>query len=220
MKFQNTTWQQIMPYFIKGKAGLNIRKVIIYCLFLIAFYHANAQQPQKNFVLRTMDWGYRIIEGDSAHPRKSVLLPIPIVAYKPETRWILGVSMNAIFRVNKDSITRPSGIRFNISYSQNKQLALIPEWNIFTQNNKWNIRGNAKYTSFGENFYGIGKDAPFSNKELYSFKMYRTNLKVAYQFNEKLDVAVSANLQNRSRLDNEYFSFSSLIISLRKSTSI
>ncbi len=32
-------------------------------------------------------------------------------------------------------------------------------------------------------------------------------LKLAFKFNEKLDVAVSANLQNRNRLDDEYFSF-------------
>jgi outer membrane protein assembly factor BamA len=161
---------------------IDLKKLV--CGFLMLFFAhiSQGQQPQKNFVLRTMDWGYRIVEGDSAHPRKSIIVPIPILAYKPETRWIVGVSLNAIFRVHRDSITRPSAVRINISYSQNQQLAFIPEANVFTRNNKWNLRGRYTYTNFGENYYGIGKDAPASNKEHYTFTMQRANLKVAYRF--------------------------------------
>jgi outer membrane protein assembly factor BamA len=167
----------------QAKQATKIALVVF--VFLVAQL-ASAQQPKRNFVLRTMDWGYRIIEGDSAHPRKSVLLPIPILAYKPETRWIVGVSLNAIFRISKDSITRPTLVRVNISYSQNKQLSFIPEWNLFTKYNKWNFRGKYTYTNFGENYYGIGNETPASNEERYTFTMQKANIKLAYQFLPKL----------------------------------
>lgn len=151
--------------------------------------------------MRTLDWSYRIIEGDSTSQRKVLLLPIPILAYKPETRWILGVSFNAIFRVSRDSITRPSALRVNVSYSQNKQFAVIPEWNVFSKHNKWNIRGNYAFTTFGEDFYGIGSETPASNKEYYSFNMHRFNMKVAYKVLPKLYAGVQYNAERMFNIE-------------------
>jgi outer membrane protein assembly factor BamA len=164
-------------------------------LLLFSLQIVRAQQPQRNFVLRTMDWGYKIIEGDSANPRKVIIAPVPILAYKPETRWILGVSVTAIFRTHKDSITRPSYVRTNVSYSQENQLAVIPALEYFSKGNKVNIRGKYTYTDFGENYYGIGRDAPASNKELYTFAMHKANLKVAYQFFPKLYAGLQYNFE-------------------------
>jgi hypothetical protein len=176
---------------------LNTTAKNILCFFVLIFLTGivRAQEPEKNFVLRTLDWGYRIVEGDSAHPRKNLFLPIPILAYKPETRWIVGVSLNTIFRISKDSITRPTGIRVNVSYSQNKQFAFIPEWNLFTKYNKWNFRGKYTFTNFGENYYGIGADAPKTNKEFYSFDMHRLNVKAAYKILPKLYVGAQYNFE-------------------------
>lgn len=136
---------------------------------------------RKSFIMRSIDWGYRIIEGDSAHPRKQYILPFPIVVYKPETRWLLGVSITNIYHAHRDSITRPSYVRFNISYSQNNQFSVRPSIEHFTKHNKFNIRALYYYTNFAENYWGIGSNTPVSNKELYSFRQHKANLKVAYQ---------------------------------------
>lgn len=171
------------------------------CGFLLLFsLHIKAQPPQRNFALRTMDWGYRLIEGDSAHPRKVIIAPVPILAYKPETRWIFGLSVTAIFRTHKDSITRPSYIRTNVSYSQEHQLAIIPALEYFSKGNKINIRGKYTYTDFGENYYGIGNETPTSNKELYTFAMHKANLKLAYQFFPKLYAGVQYNFEKMYRV--------------------
>lgn len=154
--------------------------VCCFVLFVLCLQTTYSQQ-RKNFVLRTMDWGYRIIEGDSAHPRKRYVLPFPIVVYKPETRWLLGVSITNIYHANKDSITRPSYVRLNIAYSQNNQFNIRPTIEHFTKGNMFNIRGIYNYTNFVENFWGIGNNSPMSVKELYSFRQHRVNLKVAYQ---------------------------------------
>ena len=162
-------------------------KTILCCVMLLfVFQTAHAQidtlkPARKPFIIRTMDWGYRIIEGDSAHPRKNYIVPFPIVSYKPETRWNLGISITNIFRASKDGITRPSYVRLNVAYSQEKQFSIRPNMEYFTKGNKWNIRTLYGYTKFAENFWGIGKEAAASNKELYSFNQHKFSLKVAHQ---------------------------------------
>jgi outer membrane protein assembly factor BamA len=159
-----------------------------FCFFLLlfVFQKASAQSDttstnRKPFVLRTIDWGYRIIEGDSAHPRKHYILPFPIISYKPETRWLLGISITNVYHARKDGVTRPSYVRLNVSYSQNHQFSIRPSIEHFTRGNKINIRGIYGYTNFTENFWGIGKNTQSSEKELYSFRQHKALLKVAYQ---------------------------------------
>ena len=94
----------------------------------------------KNVINRTLDWSYKIVQGDSAHPHKKYFFPIPIVAYKPETRWIFGLSITQLFRAkNGDSLTRPSALRLNTSYSQNNQFSIRLMGDIFTYKNRLNI---------------------------------------------------------------------------------
>ncbi|MFN9583402.1 MAG: BamA/TamA family outer membrane protein [Bacteroidota bacterium] len=149
-------------------------------LFLLAACTVSVHAQQKNFMLRSMDWGYRIVQGDSANPHKKYFFPIPMVAYKPETRWIIGLSTTSIFRVSHDSITRPSFVRVNISYSQERQFAIRPQLELFTRNNMWNIRANYTYTDFAEFFWGMGIQSQASDRALYSFRMHRANVKAAY----------------------------------------
>lgn len=172
---------------------------------MISLVTAKAQSDtaRKPFIPRTIDWGYRIIEGDSSHPRKHLIFPFPIVSYKPETRWIVGISLTYIFKANKDSITRPSFIRTNVSYSQNNQFAVTPMFEYFSKHNRLNIRGKYTYTDFGEYFYGIGKDAPAGNKEFYSFHMHRANLKVATLALPKLYVGLQYNYEQLYNIETE-----------------
>jgi outer membrane protein assembly factor BamA len=184
---------------ISSLAGLC--KNIVLCLVLFFIFHSAIGQPnitrpvRKSFILRTMDWGYRIIEGDSAHPRKRYIFPFPIIAYKPETRWILGVSVTNIFRLSNDSVTRPSYARLNIAYSQEKQFSVRPSIECFTKGNKWNIRAMYGYTNFAENFWGLGKNAVASNKELYFFNQHKASLKVANQVLPHLFVGAQYSLE-------------------------
>lgn len=181
-------------------AGLYKNGVLCFVL-LFVFQYASAQsdttkQIRKPFVLRTIDWGYRIIEGDPAHPRKRYILPFPIVVYKPETRWMVGVSVTSIYHANKDSVTRPSYVRFNIAYSQNEQFSLRPNLEHFTKGNKFNIRGSYSYTNFIENFWGVGRNSKESTKELFSFRQHKANLKVAYQAIPHFFVGLQYGMEN------------------------
>jgi hypothetical protein len=170
--------------------------------FLLCYTTSFAQQ--KNFVLRTMDWGYRIVQGDSAKPKKKYLFVVPIVSYKPETRWQLGVSTSHFFRAkNNDSVTRPSLVRLNMSYTQNNQLSIRPMFEVFTADNKYSLRGLLQYSNFIENYWGIGNNTPESNKEVYSFNQYKANIKATRQLKKGIYLGLQLDYEKLYNLKHE-----------------
>lgn len=175
--------------------------LIFFILMVCMLATQQAFAQRKNFILRTMDWGYRIIEGDSANPHKKYFFPIPLISYKPETRWMIGLSTTSIFRVRHDSVTRPSFARLNISYSQERQFALRPQLEIFTANNRWNIKANYTYTDFAEYFWGMGIGAAAADKALYSFRMHRGNAKAGRLLGKYIYAGVQYVFENMYEID-------------------
>ena len=177
-------------------------KQAIAATFILCYTTAFAQQ--KNFVLRTMDWGYKFVQGDSAKPKKKYLFIVPIVSYKPETRWQLGISASHFFRAkNNDSITRPSVLRLNVSYTQNNQLSVRPMFEVFTINNKYSLRGLLQYSNFIENYWGIGNNTPESNKELYSFNQYKVNIKATRLVKKGIYLGLQLDYENLFNIKHE-----------------
>lgn len=156
------------------------RKYCFALLLLIACGNSLFAQ-RKDFIRRTLDWGYNIVQGDSAKPHKKYLLVIPLFSYRPETRWNIGVSTSFIFRSkNNDSLTRPSAIRVNMAYTQNNQYSVRPQVEYFSKANKINIRGQYLFTDFTEYFWGVGNKMPLEARELYSFRLHRLNIRAGY----------------------------------------
>lgn len=170
-------------------------------LFCIA---NNLFAQQKNFANRTIDWSYKIVQGDSAHPKKKYYFPVPIVAYRPETRWILGLSLTHLFRTKDgDSTTRPSTARLNFTYTQNNQSSFRPFFDVFTKQNKFNFKGTYLYTDFAEYFWGIGINSPSQNRETYHFRLSKLNLKGAKQFKKNLYAGVQFNMEQMFKMSYE-----------------
>jgi outer membrane protein assembly factor BamA len=162
-------------------------------LFLMV---ANSFAQQKNFVDKTLDWSYKIIQGDSSHPHTKYFFPIPFLSYKPETRWILGVSLTQLFRSkNNDSITRPSAIRLNTSYSQNDQFSIRTFGEVYTNRNKFDLNGLVQYTNFVENFWFKGIQSP-DVYQTYFFKLVKINFKGSYQLLPNFYCGIQYNLEN------------------------
>jgi len=151
---------------------------------------------QKNFIDRTIDWTYKIVQGDSAHPYKKYFFPIPIISYRPETRLLYGISLTQLFRTKgNDSITRPSTVRLNTSYSLNDQFSIRAMGEIFTYKNIFDITGLIQYTNFVEDYWGVGITQP-NVHETYFFKMVKINLKGSYQVYPNFFVGLQYNLEN------------------------
>ena len=174
----------------------NLYRQFIFAASIFILMATTSFAQQKNFIDKTLDWSYKIVQGDSAHPRKHYFFPIPIISYKPETRWIFGLSLTQLFRFkNNDSITRPSAIRLNTSYSQNNQFSIRAMGEVFTPNNNFDITGLIQYTDFVENYFGISISQP-NLSQLYYFKMVKINMKCTYQVLPSLFAGVTYNYEN------------------------
>lgn len=98
---------------------------------------------------------------------------LPLAYYTPETRIGVGALVYSVFRINKsDTISRYSNIQSYISYTQNNQLSVENEWQIFSKNEKYIFTGGLDCTRFPEYFYGIGNFTCESSRKLYAFDMF------------------------------------------------
>lgn len=181
------------------RSEMAVNKRFIFILALALAIQAFGQR--KNFVMRTIDWSYKIVQGDSAKPYKKYFFPVPIVSYKPETRWQLGLSLSHFFRAKQnDSTTRPSVIRLNTTYTQNNQFSIRPMFDVFTKENKYSLRGVFQYTDFAENYWGIGQQTTDATKELYSFKEYKANIKATRLLKKGIYAGVQVYYDNIGKI--------------------
>ena len=174
------------------------KKMVLLLLFGMMQCMAFAQQ--KNFILRTMDWGYKLVQGDSTNPKKKYFFVIPIVSYKPETRWQAGVSLAHFFKASQDSITRTSVVRVNTIFTQNKQSSVRPFFDVFFKENKYNLRGFYQYTDFVEYYWGIGNRVTDQTKESYSFTQHKVAIKATKLIGHNVYAGFQYNLERLTNL--------------------
>ncbi|MFY8020929.1 MAG: hypothetical protein ACOVP1_07020 [Bacteroidia bacterium] len=160
------------PQFLKLLLGLTL---------VLLISNSTLAQRKTKFE-RLMDWGYNIIEGDSAKPRKSVLVLLPIWGVSPETGWQLGLSSGYLLKFSHDATTRPSIIRLNWQITEKKQFSIRPSVDLFLKGNKYNIKGQFVYNKFNENFWGIGNQTQAEDKEQNKFQQYKLNFRFLKQF--------------------------------------
>ncbi|MEM9897577.1 MAG: BamA/TamA family outer membrane protein, partial [Bacteroidota bacterium] len=66
--------------------------------------------------------------------------------------------------------TRTSNLPLSVTYTLENQYVFFSGFEIFTNQEKFVITGRAFYTQFPRLYYGIGRETPASNEELYDFK--------------------------------------------------
>lgn len=158
-----------------------VSKKIVFVFFVFLFFteqQISAQKKLENYINSIYDK----LEGDSAKPQKSILFIIPIWGVYPETGWQLGLSAVCLFHLKNDSITRPSIVRLNSFITEKDQFSIRPYVDIFTSQNKFNIRASYTYTKFIEYYWGIGNNTNDATKELYDFTLNRFQIRGTYQF--------------------------------------
>jgi outer membrane protein assembly factor BamA len=100
-------------------------------------------------------------------------LVLPIIARSIETGWSFGMATASTFHLNtSDTITRTSNAQALALYTTRKQLVLAINGSIYFPGERFIINEQLSYSSFPDKFWGLGKDAPDSNKESYKFKQY------------------------------------------------
>ncbi len=101
------------------------------------------------------------------------ILVLPIIARSIETGWSFGIASASTFHLSaRDSATRTSNAQAVALYTTRGQFVVALNGSIYFPGEKFILNQQLSYSSFPDNFWGLGKSAPDSNKESYKFKQY------------------------------------------------
>lgn len=146
--------------------------------------------PHKKFL------GFHRLDDTLETEKKGVFI-LPLLYYTPDTRWAAGAAGVYYFKIapkkENEKETRVSFIQFLSDYTQNKQLDVWAQWNVFTRNENYLLKGELRYRNFPDRFYGLGNASHKEDEEKYSYslvslknlllKKVRPNLFLGFDYN-------------------------------------
>jgi outer membrane protein assembly factor BamA len=104
------------------------------------------------------------------------VLILPIIARSIETGWSFGGAGAATFHLKglrgRDTVSRTSNAEAVALYTTRHQFVTAINGAIYFPGERFIVNEQLSYSSFPDEFWGIGKRAPDSNEEAYSFKQY------------------------------------------------
>jgi hypothetical protein len=122
------------------------------------------------------------IENDSIKKARFKVLGLPLFFFTPETKFGGGAAGLSTFNFKKDTgSTRASSIQFGVAFTQLKQILIYLPFQLWLQNEKWNVNGELGYYKYNFYYYGIGTSAKPSNQERYDVLFPRIKLSVLKQ---------------------------------------
>ncbi len=117
---------------------------------------ANGQAPKK----------------DSSSLRDHLLV-LPVIARSIETNWSFGSAISGTFHINKkDSTERTSNLQSLVLYSLKKQFVAAVNGTIYFPGEKYILNQQLSYSFFPDKFWGLGRGAPDSSVESYTYRQF------------------------------------------------
>lgn len=115
------------------------------------------------------------------------VLVLPIIARSIETGWSFGLASASTFHLYKrDSTIRTSNAQAIALYTTRQQFVTALNGSIYFPHERWIINEQFSYSSFPDDFWGLGKRAPDSNEESYKFKQYYIYLHPQFEIGNHL----------------------------------
>jgi len=131
--------------------------------------------------------------------KKISAFPFPVVYYAPETRFVFGVGGVATLKPTPDA--RPSSITCGAAYTQNKQILLYATCQLFLDQNKYFIFGEAGYYIYSYFFFGTGQNEVA--EELYKVKFPRIKLNATRLISPHLYAGLGVQFENYNIVETE-----------------
>ena len=151
---------------------LRKRVNIIIALFGLFSYAINGQESTP---ARKKWFGFKSLN-DTINNERTGFFALPLLYYTPDTRWAAGAAGVYYFKVlaktKEEKDTRVSNVQFLSDYTQNKQLDVWGQWNVFTHNENYLFKGELRYRNFPDRFYGIGNNTSKHNEEKYIYNLF------------------------------------------------
>ncbi|GGH03585.1 hypothetical protein [Mucilaginibacter phyllosphaerae] len=110
-------------------------------------------------------------KGTTVIGTKPVFSVLPAVGYTLQTKLAVTLSGNVAFRVAGNS--RISTISSNSAYTQNKQIIIPVQSNIWTAGDKYNFIGDFKYYKYPQSTFGLGSDSKTANENPMDYTLVR-----------------------------------------------
>lgn len=119
------------------------------------------------------------------------VLVLPIIARSIETGWSFGIASASTFHLkSRDTATRTSNAQALALYTTRKQFVVALNGSIYFPGERFIINEQLSYSSFPDDFWGLGKHAPDSTKESYKFQQYYIYLHPQYKIGRNLFLGV------------------------------
>ena len=113
----------------------------------------------------------QMVPNDTISSRQ--LLIFPVISRSIETDWSFGIATSATFHVSKkDTVTRTSNIQGLVLYSLKQQFVAAINGTQYFKKENYILNDQLSYSNFPDQFWGLGKNAPDSAQEAYTFKQY------------------------------------------------
>jgi hypothetical protein len=143
--------------------------------FIATILLCNSIYSQNNTKTKKKIFGFSSLS-DTVDTKKEGVFALPLLYYTPDTRWAAGAAGVYYFKLaprkETETETRVSNLQFLSDYTQNKQLDVWGQWNIFTRNENYLFKGETRFRNFPDRFYGIGNKTVKEQEEKYTYNLF------------------------------------------------
>ncbi len=130
---------------------------------------------------------------------------LPNGYYRPETRIALGTFLLLTFKgKNTDTTARWSFFKSTLMVTQNKQIALENDWQIFFKKDKYAAYGLLDVTKFPELFFGIGNDTHKDSTEMNGLSRISHTSLIVQKTHGNIFLGINLNTQYLFGRENTY----------------
>ncbi|PCJ66013.1 MAG: hypothetical protein COA58_08020 [Bacteroidetes bacterium] len=126
--------------------------------------------------------------------------PLPSLFHTPETNWGIGATLLG-FYTPKDSTTRKSNAQIFVDVTQKGQASFQSDFNIFTPENKFYIRGSHDLSKFPEFYFGIGNNSKKEDYCLIKIMYLDVNVALYSRLKENFYLGATVHHQTLGKID-------------------
>ncbi|HEV7231387.1 MAG TPA: hypothetical protein VGO45_08675, partial [Bacteroidia bacterium] len=144
----------------------------------------------------------KFFKSDSLQPADSLLRKsgklhpsiLPGAGYTLQTRFAGVIAANGAFYTDENEHANLSVINALVAYTQNQQIILPVQSNIWTKGNKFNLMGDWRFYKYPQYTYGLGGHTTLADADLMNYTYITIHQTVAKQVAKDLLAGIGYNL--------------------------
>jgi hypothetical protein len=124
-------------------------------------------------------------------PNRFSIIPVPILGYAPETRWVGGALAGMVAHIDT---SRPSTMVALATYSQNDQFRVYLNPDIYV--GPWHYVAELEMRRWPDSYWGIGNHTSQGAEETYTARSYSADLSVLRRLSKGFGVGLHYTLES------------------------